>query len=215
MGELAQNVLEAIDGVELYIGGQHNIGQFDFLFSASYPGKIPQEACKLAALGAVNIHTGLLPEGRGSHPLNWALIWGKQRTGITIHKITDTYDAGDIVAQDEIPIFDTDTIRTLRERVEIRFPNVIAAFMQDPKAMIEFAVPQNQALASYAQKRLPEDSELNPRVPARDMWNLYRSCDPDLYPAFITDDKGNRHKVINGQMINGEFYFNLGDPLNA
>ena len=142
------------------------------------PGRC-QQICKLAALGAVNIHTGLLPEGRGSHPLNWALIWGKEKTGITIHRIVDTFDAGDICCQHEVPIFETDTIRSLRERVETFFPNVIASFFDEPERFLAQAWQQNQANASYAQKRLPEDGLLNENASHREQYNFIRAHDPE------------------------------------
>lgn len=182
MGQIARDVIRTIEGVEI-VGEYDN--DFDILFSASYPSRIPQEECQKARLGAVNIHTSLLPEGRGSHPLNWALIWGRDKTGITIHKIVDTYDAGDIVVQEEVPIFETDNIVRLRERVETLFPKVIVAFFDDPIVLMARAKKQNQAKATYAQKRRPEDSELNLDADVMDIWNLYRSCDPKEYPAYI------------------------------
>lgn len=180
MGDIAYNALMKIPHVELVTGDD-----FDILFSASFPNRITQEECNKARVGAVNIHTSLLPEGRGSHPLNWALIWGKKETGITIHKIVDTYDAGDICYQFKCFIRDDDNIVSLRGRIESLFPVVIEEFFYAPKDYIEKATPQNQAKASYAQKRLPEDCQLNLKAPVEDTVNLFRSCHPVDYPAFI------------------------------
>jgi methionyl-tRNA formyltransferase len=208
MGQLARNVLETHENVELTVveGKVAEIrGNFDILFSASYPSKIPQEWCNRAALGAVNIHTSLLPEGRGSHPLNWALIWGRDKTGITVHEITDTYDAGEICLQQEVPIFDTDTIVTLKDRVEWMFPNVIAKFFDAPDYYMTTSVRQNQAHATYAQKRLPEDGEVNEEATPREIYNFVRAHDPLLYPAFVIVD-GIKHYVQKAELVdeNGE-----------
>ena len=193
MGEIALNVLQMLPNVEIVED------DMDIIFSASCPVRIDQSWVKRAALGAVNIHTGLLPEGRGSHPLNWALIWGKDKTGITIHKIVDTYDAGDIVLQEEIPIFDTDNIVSLRQRVEDAFPKLVSIFFNDPEGFMREAKKQNQALASYAQKRRVEDSELNMNAPVKDIYNLYRSCHPVEYPAYVMVD-GVKHIVTDMQI---------------
>lgn len=189
MGQLARNVLEQHPNVELVqaVDGSFPV-PVDFIFSASYPSKIPQSVCANATIGAINIHTGLLPEGRGSHPLNWALIWGKEKTGITIHKITDTYDAGDICIQQEVPIFETDTIVELRQRVEDLFPNVVASFFDEPERFVAQAWQQNQAHASYAQKRLPEDGLLNEQATYREQYDFIRAHDPKEYPAFYFRD---------------------------
>jgi methionyl-tRNA formyltransferase len=185
MGMLAHGVLEQLvaDGVI-----EFDTYRPDITFSASWPEKIDKVLREEPRLAAVNIHTGLLPEGRGSNPLNWALIWGKDKTGITIHHMTETYDAGDIIMQEEVPIFDTDTIVQLRERVETIYPKLIALFFSDPLHFLRQSKSQDQALASYAQKRRPEDSKLNLSAPPRHIYNLWRSCDPVKYPAFVVED---------------------------
>lgn len=188
MGKLVLGTFDFLDHVERV---NEYSKDFDILFAASFPARIPQEDCKLAKMGAVNLHTGLLPRQRGWHPLNWAIIWGDEKVGITIHKITDSFDAGDVVVQEEVPIFETDTIRTLRQRVDTVAPKIISAFFIDPKKFLEEATQQNQALATYAPRRRPEDSELNLEAEPRQVYNLWRSCDPDQYPAFVmfNDDK--------------------------
>lgn len=163
-------------------------GEVDLVFSASYPRRITKDMCAVAKWGAVNIHTGLLPEGRGNNPLNWALVWGKKETGITIHKIVDTFDAGDICLQKRVTIYYDDTIRTLRAEIEDVFPGVIKEFFEDPEYLIQNARQQNQARSTYAQKRYPEDSELNLSAKPEEIYNLFRACDPDEYPAFVMED---------------------------
>lgn len=199
MGELVKGVLEGLENVEIFETKENvpfNIKEngIDLIFSASYPSRITKEICGITALGAVNLHTGLLPEGRGSHPLNWALIWGKELTGITIHKIVDTYDAGDICLQTEVPIFIEDNIVRLRERVEALTPALVQEFFRDPEMYIRNARQQNQAHASYAQKRLPEDGELNLSASYREQYNFIRAHDPDNYPAFVII-RGVRHNI--------------------
>lgn len=184
MGKVAYDALKVLgeDGVVQYEGDHP-----DIVFSASW-GKISQSERSEAKLAAVNIHTGLLPEGRGYHPLNWAIIWGKEKTGVTIHKMTDTIDGGDILLQEEVEILKNDTITTLRKRVEDVYVKLIAKFFSDPSYYISQAVKQNQAHVSYAQKRTPDDSELNLLAPSIDVYNLWRSCDPEEYPAFAYVD---------------------------
>lgn len=184
MGELVRNVLESLDNVELV----REYMDYDFIFSASYPKRIPQKYLERTALGAVNLHTGLLPEGRGWHPLNWALIWGRDKTGITIHKVVDSFDAGDICVQQEVPIFETDNIVRLRERVDTFVPMVVQVFFADPVVRMALAKKQNQAHATYAPRRFPEDSELNLDASPTELYNLFRSCDPQEYPAYIMEN---------------------------
>lgn len=192
MGKLARETLESIDSIELTCMEDLDSilvrGKFDLIFSASYPSRISQDIVNMARLGGVNIHTSLLPEGRGSHPLNWALIWGREQTGITIHKIVDTYDAGDICLQMPTTIWESDNIVSLRARIEEMFPALIKNFFGRPEQYIWNARQQNQAHATYAQKRLPEDCQLNLKANPDEIYNLFRSCHPEEYPAFIIKD---------------------------
>lgn len=199
IGQIVRNVLEQHDNVELveFDRGYASLSmwatsdelpEFDILFSASPGIKIPVEFCKRAKIGAFNLHTGLLPEGRGFHPLNWALIWGSEKTGITIHEIVESYDAGDVVAQHEVPVFDQDTIRMLRQRVDDFVPQVVSGFFDDPQHFINAKWKQNQAHVTYAPRRYPSDSEINFDASEKEIWDLWRSCDPDQYPAFVVVD---------------------------
>lgn len=213
MGQIARDILERIEEVDLFKseGQVLEEGMFDFIFSASWPSRIPQEWCKLAKIGSVNIHTSLLPEGRGSHPLNWALIWDRPKTGVTIHKIVDTYDAGDICLQQEVPIFETDNIVCLRDRVEDAFRIAIVEFFKDPVVYFERAWQQNQCHASYAQKRLPMDCELNMKASPKDIWNLFRACHPQDYPAYFFDEQGKKWIVREMKYEDGEIFYTKSD----
>jgi methionyl-tRNA formyltransferase/UDP-4-amino-4-deoxy-L-arabinose formyltransferase/UDP-glucuronic acid dehydrogenase (UDP-4-keto-hexauronic acid decarboxylating) len=61
-------------------------------------------------------------------------------------------------------------------------------FFDAPETYLRNSSKQNQALSSYAQKRYPEDSELNLNVSPRELYNLFRACDPDDYPAYVMKD---------------------------
>jgi len=162
--------------------------EFDIIFSASYPTRVTDEVCTRAKMAALNIHTGLLPQQRGSNPLNWALIWGDKTTGVTIHKMVRPMDAGDIVLQSPVQIENKDNILTLTEKCKESFVRLIKMFFETPETYLRHSAKQNQAMSSYAQKRYPEDSELNLNVSAKELYNLFRSCDPADYPAYVVKD---------------------------
>lgn len=190
-GEIVSDILKKLERrmiIEIIYEDMIPYSDFDILLSVSYPSKISKMMCDKARLGAVNLHTGLLPKQRGSCPLNWALIWGDKETGLTLHKIVDTYDAGDIVLQKKISIEEEDNIKTLRTKAFAFFFSILDVFFANPEWYLRNAYKQNQAEMSYAQKRIPADSELNLKAPAKDLYNLFRSCDPELYPAFIMKD---------------------------
>ncbi|MDD3885288.1 MAG: formyltransferase family protein, partial [Victivallaceae bacterium] len=76
----------------------------DYIFSFYFRGMIGPEILDIPAKGAYNVHGGLLPKYRGRAPINWAIANGETETGMTLHKMTDKPDSGDIVGQEKIAI---------------------------------------------------------------------------------------------------------------
>src|SRR4030042_4126546 len=67
--------------------------------------------------GSFKLHGSLLPAYRGRSPVNWVLVKGEQRTGVTLHHIVEAPDAGDIVGQKEVLIEFEDTAYTLYQKL--------------------------------------------------------------------------------------------------
>lgn len=86
----------------------------DLLVSASYGEKIPMEAIKNARYGGLNVHPSLLPRWRGGDPVPWAILSGDHQIGVTVSTLSETFDAGKIIAQKKYPITPHDTSGALR-----------------------------------------------------------------------------------------------------
>jgi methionyl-tRNA formyltransferase len=84
--------------------------------SAGYRHIIPKEIIDLFPGGIANVHTSLLPYGRGAHPNAWAIAEGHP-AGVTIHLVDAGVDTGPIIAQRELPKRGHDTAATLQERL--------------------------------------------------------------------------------------------------
>lgn len=81
-------------------------------------GKIlPKEVIWIFPKGIFNIHFSLLPHLRGAAPIQWAILRGDKKTGVTCFKISETLDTGNMVAQKEIEILPSDNAVTLEERL--------------------------------------------------------------------------------------------------
>jgi methionyl-tRNA formyltransferase len=78
---------------------------------------LPPKLFNLPRLGAINIHTSLLPKYRGAAPIHWALINGETETGLTSFFLKETVDTGDIIYQEKIEITENDTYDTLHDRM--------------------------------------------------------------------------------------------------
>ena len=89
----------------------------DVIVVAAYGQILPRELLALPKYGCVNIHASLLPAYRGAAPINWAIINGETRTGITIMQMDEGMDTGAVLAQESIPIDPRDTAGTLTEKL--------------------------------------------------------------------------------------------------
>ena len=76
-------------------GNKFNRGMITKLYNQSK--LIPKKIINHPRMGIINIHQSLLPAYKGRHPLNWAIINGEKYTGVTIHKINEAYDDGEII----------------------------------------------------------------------------------------------------------------------
>src|SRR3970282_1232022 len=85
----------------------------DVIPSVLYRRLLGPDMLSLPRLAALNLHGSLLPAYRGRAPVNWVLVNGERRTGVTLHHMTAEADAGDIVAQQAIDIEPEDTAFTL------------------------------------------------------------------------------------------------------
>jgi methionyl-tRNA formyltransferase len=79
---------------------------------------LPEAVWKLPVTGTINLHASLLPQYRGAAPINWAIINGEKKTGVTTFFINQEIDTGEILFQKEIDIFPEDTAGLLHDRLK-------------------------------------------------------------------------------------------------
>lgn len=120
---------------------------------AGYPSKIPPIP---DTAYAINVHPTYLPKARGVMPLPYVLMENRDAAGFSIHKMTEEFDAGDILFQQHVPIDDTTDIETLSARIGVYSPHAVSqvidniedywanAKAQDHKNASEYPTPSNQ-----------------------------------------------------------------------
>ncbi|MCT4623548.1 MAG: formyltransferase family protein, partial [Schleiferiaceae bacterium] len=78
---------------------------------------LPRDVWQMPELGTFNIHGSLLPNYRGAAPINWALINGEQKTGVTSFFINEEIDSGSLISNIEVDIADEDNAGTLHDKL--------------------------------------------------------------------------------------------------
>lgn len=99
----------------------------DLLVSSAYPYKIPTNH----SIKGINIHPTLLPNGRGPWPLPYIILNEYKISGVTIHKLTDKMDSGDILIQESFSIMKNEDLETLSIKSQIIAKNILEKLMKN------------------------------------------------------------------------------------
>jgi len=156
----------------------------DVLFSFYYRQLIGKPILDIPPKGALNLHGSLLPAYRGRVPVNWALVHGETRTGVTLHYMTEKPDAGDIVAQQAIEIDPEDTALKLHQKLAPASRELLMKILPQLAAGTAPRVPQTENGASYFGGRKPVDGEIDWTCPAETVRNLVRAVTRPYPGAF-------------------------------
>lgn len=89
----------------------------DLIVTCAYGQILSKDVLDIPKLGCVNVHASILPNYRGSAPIQWALFNNDKKTGITIYYMDEGMDSGDIIKINEIPITDDDNVGTLHDKL--------------------------------------------------------------------------------------------------
>lgn len=143
----------------------------------AYGQILSREVLDLPTAGSVNVHASLLPALRGAAPINWSIIRGHDRTGVTAMRMVEALDAGPILAQIEEPILPDETATDL----SVRLSELGAQLLIETLALMDFdeieATPQDDDAATYAPRITREDARVDWSEPARDVANRIRGLD--------------------------------------
>ena len=172
----------------------------DFLFSFYYRAMLDPSLLAIAPRGALNMHGSLLPKYRGRAPVNWAILNGERYTGATLHYMTEKPDAGDIVAQQAVPILPDDTASDVFRKVTVAAEIALDRVLPP---LIDGTAPrraQNLAEGSYFGGRKPEDGRIDWSRSARKVHDLVRAVAPP-YPGAFTTINGVPARVLSTRVI--------------
>ena len=156
----------------------------DIVFSFYYRNMISQAILDIPLKGCLNLHGSLLPKYRGRCPINWVLVNGEKKTGVTFHYMTAKPDDGDVVYQKEIEIADVDTARSLHDKTAQTASILLDEALPLIKDGVALRIPQDNSQSTYYQGRRPDDGEIDWRYTAREVRNLVRAVTRPYPGAF-------------------------------
>lgn len=158
---------------------------------------LPEVVWKMPLEGTFNLHASLLPNYRGAAPINWAIINGETKSGISTFFLQHAIDTGNILLQEEVKIDEGDTAGSLHDKLMIVGAELVVETVEKLIKNDLAPIPQEKLLSTNsplkeAPKLFKEDCKIDFTLSTNEVYNFIRGLSP--YPAAYT-----RIKLQNGE----------------
>ena len=167
--------------------------QPDVIAVVAYGKILPQRVLDIPRLGCVNIHASILPQLRGSGPVQWAILNGLDETGVTAMYMAAEMDAGDIIEIRKTPIEPYENAQSLLDRLADIGAGLLCDTLRAMEAGTVTRTPQNHAQATFAPMLTKELCPIDWRKPPRQIIDHVRGLDP--WPVATAELRGTRFKI--------------------
>jgi len=174
----------------------------DISVVAAYGLILPKAVIEAFPMGCINIHGSLLPRWRGAAPIQRAIEAGDKESGITIMKVVEKLDAGDMLLKGAVPITAETTGELLHDAMAELGAELIVKALDNWQTLK--AEVQDENLVTYAAKIDKAESKLDFSQPAEILERKIRAFNP--YPAVFFEYGGERYKVLQAKVcdLNGQ-----------
>ena len=170
----------------------------DIAVVAAYGLILPKAVLDIFPKGVVNIHASLLPRWRGAAPIQRAIEAGDKKSGVTIMRVDEGLDTGDMLLKGEVEIDENTTGGILHDKLaEIGKALILQALQNIDNLKPE---KQDDSLACYAKKLEKSEAKLDFNRPADELERKIRAFNP--YPGAYFEYNGERFKVFAAEVLN-------------
>jgi methionyl-tRNA formyltransferase len=160
----------------------------DAMVVVGYGQIIPQSVIDLVPNGIINVHASLLPKYRGAGPIQWAIVHGETRTGVTTMRIDAGLDTGDMLLKAETEIGPDENAVELGHRLAVIGADLLVRTLDELATIVP--EKQDNAQASYAPMLKKEDGLIDWNWPVETIHNRVRGLQP--WPGAYTMFRGQR-----------------------
>jgi len=170
----------------------------DLLVVVAFGQILEKDVLDLPVHGCLNVHASLLPRWRGVSPIQAAILNGDKVTGVTIMKMDEGIDTGDIVCQRKVQIDDDDTGESLFTKLATLGSDLLMEILPDYVHGNLIPQPQGPSQTPYAPMLKKEDGELDFNQPAEILNRQVRAYHP--WPGTYTFWQGKMIKILKGHV---------------
>ena len=199
-----ENAISLIEPQNLFsdeLKSELNILKPDIFIVVAYK-ILPNSIIAIPKYGALNLHASLLPKYRGAGPIQWALMNGDKKSGVTIFQIKPKVDTGDILMQKEVDIFNEDNMLSLGNRLCEHGASMMIEVLNTIEEEGQVSgIRQNPKLATPAPKIRKSMTQINWSWRSKKIHNWVRGLTP--FPGMSTNYKGKRLRVFKTSIQSG------------
>ncbi len=163
----AQPSVESLQGVEP-----------EAILVVAFGQKLSDSLLRLPTHGCLNVHASILPKYRGAAPIHQAILQGEKKTGVSIIRLSNRMDAGDLLATDETEIGPDETAGDLSNRLSLIGAQLLVKTVDGLHKGTVRAERQDESRATYAKKLSKADGEIDWSWPASRIKDLVRAFNP-------------------------------------
>jgi len=179
---------------------------------------LPEAVWRMPKLGTFNLHASLLPNYRGAAPINWAIINGETKTGVTTFFIDDKIDTGAMILSKEIEITPDENAGALHDKLmELGCKTVIETLALLEKGDIKTIIQKDNSEIRTAYKLNRENCKVDWKKSATEIHNLIRGLSP--YPTawcfFKDKDDELSVKIYEAKIIFENHSFKIGQIITS
>ena len=159
--------------------------QADIIIVVAYGHIIPKEILEMPKYGCINVHASLLPKYRGAAPIQWAVVDGEEKSGVTIMQMNEGLDTGDMIAVSEVILAEDETGGSLFDKLSIEGGKLLADTLQKIESGNIHPVKQPaESPTAYARMIKKSDGLVDWRKSALQIERLVRGLNP--WPSAFT-----------------------------
>ena len=150
----------------------------DLIVTAAFGQLLPKKLLDAPKFGCINVHASLLPELRGGAPIHYAIMQGKEKTGVTIMYMAEKLDAGDILTQVEVPILENDNVGTMHEKLSLAGAKLLSETLPKLLKGELSSRKQKDEEATFASNIKREQEKIDWTQAGEDIYNHIRGLCP-------------------------------------
>lgn len=172
----------------------------DIIVVVAFGQILPKSILDIPKLGCINVHVSLLPKYRGAAPINWVIINGEQKTGVTTMYMDEGLDTGDMILTEEFDLNDEITAGELHDKMRDIGADVLIKTLNQIENGTAPRIPQNHEEFTYAPIMNKSLGKIDWSKSAREIHNLIRGVNP--WPSAYTNYKDSTMKIWKTEVLN-------------